>query len=399
MVASSWTVAAALTPVQASAASGGSGCPALFVLGVQGTGQSNPAASHTADTGLLGALLGPVMAAAPNLVQRSYISYDAGFGGVVGAGTESYATSVTGAVNGLIDAINHEATTCPTTKLAAVGYSQGAQAVSTVAQQIGGGHGLVPSDRIAAIILYGDPDRSPGSPVFPGRPGQTRPDRVPGSVETAVSTVQISVPRAGGGGIGTGGQRFGALTGRVAEVCDDADLACASPDRAALFQFAARLVAQADLRDPVAALASLNNLLRTALGAAWTTILDQDIVVDNRAVTYRPRKPLSQRLIDAADPRTPVPNRTQTDSASGHLAQINAAVSADPIGVLPALAGQLAGAIGGLAADDADMSNPAVWAHFAGTVAAHTGYAATGELASGIAWLTAAAHDIAGSHP
>ncbi|WP_267467639.1 hypothetical protein [Nocardia transvalensis] len=39
-----------------------------------------------------------------------------------------------------------------------------------------------------------------------------------------------------------------------------------------------------------------------------------------------------------------------------------------------------------------------MWAAYAGTVFAHNGYATGGELASGIAWLIAIAHDIARSH-
>ncbi|WP_245713735.1 cutinase family protein [Nocardia vaccinii] len=389
----SWTVAA---PVVQAAVPIGPGCPALYVVAVQGTGQSSPGASATTDTSVLGALLAPVVALGPNLVQRSYIGYDAGFGGAVpGGGAAPYATSATEAVRLIGDAARQIAATCPATAIAGVGYSQGAQAWSEVAEEIGAGRGPVPADRIAAVILYADPDRPARSPAIAGRPGQTHPDPAPGTPGTAVAGVQITSPTVAGAGIGATGQGYGSLTGRVAEICASGDLACSAPDHAAILRFAARLAAQADLRNPVAALGSLNTLLTSALGNAWTTIVGNDFTLANGTVDYTPRKPLSQRLIEAADPRTPAPAADQVNTANTRWAQITAAVAANPIAVLPKLAGQLAAAVGQMAGDNADLTNPAVWVQFADTVAAHTGYASSGQLASGAAWLIACAHDVA----
>ncbi|MGW5520638.1 cutinase family protein, partial [Nocardia africana] len=66
---------------------------------------------------------------------------------------------------------------------------------------------------------------------------------------------------------------------------------------------------------------------------------------------------------------------------------------------LPRLAGQLAGAVGQLAADNGDLANPEVWARILGTAPIHEGYAVAGQLASGIAWLVAVAHDLADKGP
>ncbi|MGF6885931.1 hypothetical protein ABIA39_007556 [Nocardia sp. GAS34] len=402
MAASAWTVfaAGAIGLPAAQAVPIGPSCPALYVLAVQGTGQSSPSASPTADVNLLGALLGPVQAAVPTLVQRSYIGYPAGFGGAVpGGGTAPYITSVTDAIRQLQDALQQITRTCPATMVGGVGFSQGAEAFSTVAQEIGAGHGPIAANRVAAIELYADPDRPDGSPAFPGRPGQSRPDPAPGTSGAAVSGVQIASPTLAGSGIASNGQSFGTLTGRVAEICALGDLACAAPDRAGLLRFAARLAAQADLRNPIAALGSLNALLGTAFGSAWTTILDNDVRLGPGTVEYAPQKTLSQRLIDAADPRIPAPLPGQAGEAAARWAQITNTVIGNPLGVLPSLVGQLAGAVGQLAADNADLANPLVWAGYANTVAAHTGYAVTGQLAPGIAWLIASAHDIAGRHP
>ncbi|WP_174190207.1 cutinase family protein, partial [Nocardia barduliensis] len=168
------------TPGSGSAqppANGGPGCPALWVLGVQGTGESSPGASPITDTGMLGSLLGPVVAAVPDLVARTYIAYPAGFGGAVGTGggPDSYAASVGEGLVALTATAERIAADCPGTALAVVGYSQGAQVVSEFARAVGAGEGPVPAERVAGIALYSDPDRAPDSPVIPGRPGQLTP--------------------------------------------------------------------------------------------------------------------------------------------------------------------------------------------------------------------------------
>ncbi|MCP2290815.1 cutinase family protein [Nocardia amikacinitolerans] len=376
------------------------GCPVLWVLGVQGTGESSPAASETADTGMLGAILGPVVAAVPNLVQRTYIPYSAAFGGAVGTGggTAPYTASVGEGLAALTATADRVASDCPATALAVVGFSQGAQVVSEFARAVGASEGPLPPERVAGVALYSDPDRAPGSPVIPGRPGQLTPDPAPGTSGAAVSGVAITTAPAAGGGIATSsGVDYGALTGRVADVCVEGDLSCAAPERAALLRMAAQLAAQADLRDPLAALGSIQALLSGALGDAWTTVVNNDFRIGPGIVDYAPAASLAERLTDASDPRTPPPGPDETAAASARWGQITAIVASDPVGQLPKLAGQLSSAWGQLMADNADLTNPGVWLRYADINGRHTGYAATGHLASGIAWLTALAYDLAGS--
>lgn len=386
-------------PVAAAPPAPHLGCPVLWVLAVQGTGQSSPDASRTDDTGMLGALLGPVVAAAPNLVQRSYVPYQSGFGGAPGAGggPAPYARSVTDVIADLDSEAQRVVEQCPKTELALVGYSQGAEAVSQVARAIGKRSGPVRADKIAAVALYANPERTPGSPVLAGRPGQLTPDPAPGTGGAAVSTVRVGAPSASGSGIADDGAGFGALTGRVLDVCADGDLACAAPEHAGILRVAARIAAQADLSNPVAAAGSIQKLLSGALGSAWTTVVSDDISVGPVSVDYQPRESLSQRVIDASDPRVPAPDPDRVQVAARRWSEITATLVAHP-GELVKLAGQLAGAVGQLAADNSDLANPAVWARLAGTVGAHDGYAATGALASGAAWLVAVAHDLAGGH-
>ncbi|MFD4407556.1 cutinase family protein [Nocardia sp. NPDC058499] len=374
------------------------GCAPLHVLGVQGTGQSSPAADPVADTGVVGALIGPVLASAPGAVARSYIPYAAGFGGAVpGGGAAPYAVSVTEARQRLDSEIGAIAAACPNTMFAGVGYSQGAQALSWLARDIGSGAGPVPADRVAGIALYAHPDRAPGSPVFPGRPGKTVPDPAPGTAGGAVAGVRFAPAAPGGGGIAGGDIGYGALTGRVADICVEGDLACAAPDHAALLRLGALIAAQADLRDPITALNSLHGLIATALGAAWITVLLHDIHLTDGNVAYRPEKSLAQRLIDAADPRHSDPSPAEAATADACWSAVVSTVMANPAATLPALAAQLTAAWGQLVADNAALVDPAVWIRYGHTVSRHTGYAAGGHLNSGIAWMTALAQDVEGS--
>ncbi|MFF0493348.1 cutinase family protein [Nocardia sp. NPDC003482] len=390
------TVLAVPGPAGAAPDPAGPGCPVLWVLGVQGTGQSSPDASRTDDTGMLGALLGPVTAAAGTSVQHTYIPYAAGFGGVVGAGggEEPYADSVTDVITDLGVEAQRIVDQCPDTELALVGFSQGAQAVSQVARAIGAGNGPVAPDKVAAVALYANPERRAGGPVLAGRPGQSTPDPAPGTSGAAVSTVHLAAPSASGGGIADDGAEYGSLTGRVLDVCADGDLACSAPQHAAALRFGALLAAQADLSNPIAATDSLQAAMSQALGSAWTTVVLDDVVVDADTVDYRPQKSLSQRLIDAADPRVPAPGRDRVRAAADRWNQVTATVVSHP-GELPRLAGQLAGAVGQVAADNGDLANPEVWVRILGTAPIHEGYAVAGQLASGIAWLVAVAHDLA----
>ncbi|MFI9508576.1 cutinase family protein [Nocardia sp. NPDC052566] len=376
----------------------GPACPALYVVGVQGTGQSSLTADPLADTGLVGALIGPVVSAVPGLVQRSYIPYGAGFGGVVpGGSVDPYVVSVTDARARLDAAFSEIASACPSTLVAGVAYSQGAQAMASLARDVGAGAGPVGAERVAGIALYANPERAPGAPVLPGRPGQSTPDPAPGTSGGAVAGVHLSSKSVPGSGIAETNADYGALTGRVADICDDGDLACSAPDRAALLRFGAELFAQADLRNPLAALGSVNTGLHAALNGAWTAVILNDIQLAPGGVAYLPQQSLAERIIAAADPRLPTPTAEDTAAANARWAEITATLAAAPLAI-PAFVGQLAAGWARLVADNADLINPAVWLRFADTVARHNGYALSGQLDAGIAWLIALANDIAGRY-
>lgn len=372
-----------------------SGCPALFVLGVQGTGQSSPSADPTTDNGMLGAMFGPMLSGAPGLIQRAYVGYDAGFGGAVpGGGTDPYTQSEADAVTALDVAAGQVIRACPTTLLAGAGYSQGAHAMSQFAAQVGTGRGPVPADRVAGIALYSDPTRPAESPVFPGDPGQDHPAAAPGTSGAAVAHVRLADSPPVGAGIAADAHGFGALSGRVAEICVAGDLSCDAPDHAALLRAGAGMAAQANLRSPADAIGSLGGIWSNVLAATSDTVVNEDVSVVDGRVDYTPRQDVSTRLADASDPRTAAPSPQQRAAADAKRAAIAAAVAANPIETLPRLAAQLAAAVPANLAANADLLNLGVLAGYADVVSRHTTYRSNGQMAAGAAWFDAIAHDI-----
>lgn len=292
-----------------------SSCPALYALGIQGTGESSPDAAPTTDTGMLSTVFRPLMAAAPEqgLVDRAYVPYESSFGGVDGGSATPYSDSVSGGLMRLRSMAGSVAKRCPETRFAIVGYSQGAHVASLFAQEIGQGDGALPAEKIAAVALIGDPTRTPGAPLFPGAPGKATPDPVPGT--EGAQTAQIAaLPQtpATGGGIAPNrdaAEDFGTLTGRVASFCAAGDLACDAPEGAPILKAVAGIVGQAKLSggDPIASLTSVAQALAFTSIKTATKVVNEDIQGTSLAtLNISPKKSISERLADAADPRTPL---------------------------------------------------------------------------------------------
>ncbi len=143
-------------------------CPALFGLGVQGTGQSAPDAAPTTDTGMLSQVFMPMIAKAVDgdkeLAGRAYVPYEAGFGGAVPGGNVPYSQSVEGGLQNLRDMASEVAAACPDTKFTVAGYSQGAHVVSLFAEEVGKGSGVIAADKVVGVATFGDPTRAAGAP-------------------------------------------------------------------------------------------------------------------------------------------------------------------------------------------------------------------------------------------
>lgn len=91
---------------------------------------------------------------------------------------------------------------CPKTKFTIIGYSQGADAAGDLASEIGNGKGPVDAGRVLAVGLLADPGA--------GTKGSA-------TVGPRTSGQGIADPRP---------QGMGALSGRVASICDPGDLYC-----------------------------------------------------------------------------------------------------------------------------------------------------------------------------
>lgn len=390
------TVMAMGSPAAGTAAAA-SPCPALMVLGVAGTGESSPTASPTADTGMLGRMFAPMLAMAHGTVDRRYVAYPAGFGGAVPGGAVPYATSERAASVGLWRLAAQTTARCPATMLAAAGYSQGAQVVADFARAVGEGRGAVPASRVAGVALFADPT-SPGGGVLPGMPDRSTPLPAPGTDGHAVSTVRLPVGPDYGTGIGTDPDGFGALVGRVAELCVPGDLACAAPTHAALLRTVAAVVAQGDYRDPIAAVDSLREAWALVAARAWIAVLSHD-VTDGPVPQYRPQQTLSQRIADAASPWLPAP--PPQDVVRAHLVwtRVAAAVAADPMGELGGLTAQLGAALPGEIAANRDLLDFATWSRYRDVIDRHRSYATcddgTSPTDAAARWFAALGRDIA----
>ncbi len=290
-----------------------SACPALYALGIQGTGESSPDAATSTDTGMLSTVFRPMLAAAPDpgLVDRAYVPYEAGFGGAVPGGVVPYSESVAGGLERLRSMATQVIERCPQSRIGVVGYSQGAHVASLFAQEVGANQGAVPADKVAAVALFADPTRGANAPLFPGAPDRTAPIAAPGTSGDALDDIAaVRQAPAPGGGLGNQTEQpadFGTLTGRVASFCATGDLACDAPQGAPLLRAVTNLVSQVKLSggDPIGSLVSIAQALAFTSIKTATTVVNEDISGSTLAdVSLSPTKSISERLADAADPRS-----------------------------------------------------------------------------------------------
>ncbi|GAA5054202.1 hypothetical protein GCM10023318_28910 [Nocardia callitridis] len=425
-------------------------CPALYALGIQGTGESSPDAAPTTDTGMLSTVFRPLLAQEPDpgMVDRAYVPYESGFGGATAGGAVPYSESVQGGLTRLRTMAGDIAAKCPETRFAVVGYSQGAHVASMFAQEIGADRGVLPADKVAAVALFADPTRNPGAPLFPGSPGKQTPDAAPGTSGDELSAL-AALPQepAAGGGIGPSrdtAANFGALTGRVASFCASGDLACDAPEGAPILKAVAEVAGQAKLSggDPIASLSSIAQALAFTSIKTATKVVNEDFQGNSLAtLSISPKKSISQRLADAADPRTPLdlPGALQALLKVGMIG-LNAVVTvaktvinpaaiselatvglANPPAALLSLGAKLVGAVPQLIppttgvrlvtqafdavvqniTDNSELLNTTTWVRYWDTIQRHGAYGTAAVSANGDAptrfvadWFAAAARDV-----
>lgn len=302
-------------------------CGSLIALGMQGTGESAVSAAPEADTGMLATIFRPMVAqaeAAGVVVDRRYVPYPASFGGWTGTeSSASYAESVAEGVDRLREELASYAAECPDTAFALAGYSQGAHAVSILAREIGAGKGPVPAARVGGVAIFGSPTRAAGGDVFPGS-RSTTPDALPGTSGGAVDAMMpLTLAPAEGSGIGPIADvatDYGSLSGRVADICIAGDLACDAPVGAPIARAIANVAGQSQIGgDPIVALTSISTALANTAFRTTVDVINEDIKVGPSSaidtLSINQQKPLSVRLAEASDPRTPPPSGEEITAA------------------------------------------------------------------------------------
>jgi len=197
-----------------AAASAAPGCPELYVVAIPGTWETGQDSSPGPG------MLAGVTNGLPSSTEVDYVTYSATAFPWEG---DVYGKSKNEAVAGARGFVTDMAQRCGATKIALLGYSQGADAAGDLAAEIGTGIGPVSPDRIAGVGLLSDPRRSP-----------------------ADAQVGTPAPGSGAGGPRVGG--FGWLSDRTRTICDPSDLYCATAPDDFVIRFAGFLAQTSDPR-------------------------------------------------------------------------------------------------------------------------------------------------------
>ncbi|MFI8975204.1 cutinase family protein [Nocardia asteroides] len=214
LAAGSVIALAAVTTVpaigDAAAAEAGPDCPSVHVIAIPGTWETGET-RHTTGPGMLAGVTDNL----PASEQVTYVEYPATVFPWEG---KVYGASQKVAVDSARELVRTMADRCTDTRFALLGYSQGADAAGDLAAEIGTGRGVVAPDRLAAVGLLSDPQRSPHD-------------------------TQVGPPA---GGVGVRGSRpggFGSIASRIRTICAIGDLYCSTDDEDFITVVASELAA------------------------------------------------------------------------------------------------------------------------------------------------------------
>ncbi|TWH44393.1 Cutinase [Rhodococcus rhodochrous J38] len=187
-----------LSTAPAVAQTGTSDCVPTFNLLIPGTWETDENADPAVPVGMLAPVAHALQSAHGDAVEVYTLPYMAR----AFDNGHTYADSKADAVSRATRVLEDVAQSCPRTKFTLTGYSQGADAAGDLASDIGNGRGPVDASRVLAVGLLADPGA--------GTPGTA-------TVGPRTSGHGIADPRT---------QGMGALSGRVASICDPGDLYC-----------------------------------------------------------------------------------------------------------------------------------------------------------------------------
>ncbi|MGN2642261.1 cutinase family protein [Nocardia takedensis] len=257
-------------------------CTALHVVAFHGSRQTGANTDATVDSGWLGdAITRPLLQAAPGDVSRQSLAYAGDF---QLEGT-SYPDTMRGAIALGLRAIGDYAGRCPSSKIALVGHSQGAQVADEIARTIGAGSAGAPvrADRIAAVSLFTSPVRPNEAPLFGGGAQQLSPAVPAGVAQSALSELVLgqSTPTPGGGvaePVSTLTD-YGPLAARVASWCAGGDLGCSIPANTSMARIVSNLGSQVQFtgQDPLRTVADLATALGGSVLRTAADVVNNDV--------------------------------------------------------------------------------------------------------------------------
>ncbi|WP_174567225.1 cutinase family protein [Nocardia yamanashiensis] len=218
------------------------GCPGLYVVAIPGTWENN------------GSTVGPSMLSyvtdgLPGTVRTDYVSYPATVFPWEG---QVYGRSKSVAINSARGMIASMAVRCAGTRVALLGYSQGADAAGDLAAELGTGAGVIAPNRVAAVGLISDPRRAPTDIL-----------------------VGPAVAGAGAGGGRPGG--FGFISDRVRTICAIGDLYCSTVPEDFVTRFAGLMaqVSEASITDVTLYQQQADAIMKDLMAGGGISVLQQ----------------------------------------------------------------------------------------------------------------------------
>ncbi|TQC44744.1 cutinase family protein [Rhodococcus sp. WS4] len=158
---------AVVSPSQAEAAPASSGCPAVEVVMMPGTFETDSTANPDVAKGLLKKVTDPLSQLFGSSIKITYPAYEAS---AFNKG-KTYGTSKASGIAAGARVMQTRATQCPNTLFALGGYSQGADVAGDLAWLIGHDKGPIPAEKLITVGLVADPrQNSNGDNTLVGPP-------------------------------------------------------------------------------------------------------------------------------------------------------------------------------------------------------------------------------------
>ncbi|WP_194838483.1 cutinase family protein [Nocardia sp. XZ_19_369] len=341
-------------------------CAPLHLLLANSTTESTPEAATDRDTGFGAQIATPAQLAVNRegrtLLSRSYVPYSASETRPSDPAANPHSQAVSSGIGNATKLLTDQAQKCPNQKMFLVGYSQGAQIMTSLASDIAAGKGPIPADRVAGVAVFSSPIRAAGSPVFPG--GQSSPAKVPGAAGSSVAHIRIGTaapPRGGGIAPTKSAVSLGGLAARTASFCSHGDLACDTPADAALARVVGGIASQSttDSTDPIGILTSVGSAVGQSILYTGAKFITDSVSFNSSTgrVEVRAAGPtVMDRLVEASNPNVPKDGVGEAIKALTKIAGmgISAVISVAKDVLSPSSIGQIAAA--GLAGPEAALA-------------------------------------------